>query len=480
MRTGVPWPWCGVLWLISGGSVPAADTARPNVVLILADDLGWSDLGCYGADLHETPHLDRFARDGMRFTQAYAMSVCSPTRAALMTGKHAARVHITIWSEGSLKGPVNRRLLQADSLHDLPHSETTLARHLQDAGYLTALVGKWHLGDANHFPETHGFDVNIGGTHWGAPQTFWWPYRGQGRFGTEFRFVPHLEFGKPGEYLTDRLTDEALRIIDQAHDRPFFLYLAHHAPHTPIEAKDGDVQYFTAKLRPGMRHRNAVYAAMVKSLDESVGRILDHLRKHGLEQKTLVVFTSDNGGYVGTDKRAGQQVPVTDNAPLRSGKGSLYEGGIRVPLLVRWPGITPPGTECHQPVVTMDLFHTLRAAANTGSRPAADEDGLDLAPLLQDPTAKLNREELFFHYPHYYETTTPVSAIRSGNWKLLEYFEDGRIELFNLAADPAEQTDLASQHTGKADELRQRLQDWRDSVGAALPQPNPAFAPRTK
>ncbi|MBM4025095.1 MAG: hypothetical protein FJ280_06745, partial [Planctomycetes bacterium] len=197
----------------------AVAAQKPNIVLILADDLGWADLGCYGSDLHETPHLDRLATEGVRFTQAYAMPVCSPSRAALLTGQHAARVRITIWSEGSLKGPANRRLLQADSRHDLPHSETTLAQRLHDGGYLTALVGKWHLGDANHYPETHGFDVNIGGTHWGAPQTFWWPYRGRERFG-EFRYVPHLEFGKPGEYLTDRLTDEALRVIDHAGDKP--------------------------------------------------------------------------------------------------------------------------------------------------------------------------------------------------------------------------------------------------------------------
>ncbi len=181
---------------------------------------------------------------------------------------------MTIWSEGSLQGPKNRKLLQGNSLHSLPHSETTLAKHLQDAGYLTAIVGKWHLGDADHYPETHGFDVNIGGTHWGAPQTFWWPYRGSGRFGTEYRYVPHLEFGEPGEYLTDRLTDEALKVIDHAGDQPFFLYLSHHAPHTPIEAKTADTQRFQAKLRPAMRHQNAVYAAMIKSVDQSVGRVM--------------------------------------------------------------------------------------------------------------------------------------------------------------------------------------------------------------
>jgi len=388
-------------------------------------------------------------------------------------------VRITIWSEGSLKGPANRRLLQADSRHDLPHSETTLAQRLHDGGYLTALVGKWHLGDANHYPETHGFDVNIGGTHWGAPQTFWWPYRGRERFG-EFRYVPHLEFGKPGEYLTDRLTDEALRVIDHAGDKPFFLYLAHYAPHTPIEAKPEDVQHFTQKLRPGLKHQNPVYAAMVKSLDESVGRVLAHLQRRGLDRNTIVIFASDNGGYIGTDRKSGQSVPVTNNAPLRSGKGSLYEGGIRIPLLVRWPGVTPRGTACSEPVILMDLFHTLRAAAVPASLPAAGADGLDLTGLLKDPASKLPREALYFHYPHYYETTTPVSAARAGDWKLLEYFEDNRIDLFHLRDDPGETTDLAAQRPDKAAELRGLLHTWRQSVGAALPRPNPDFQPSGK
>ena len=369
---------------------------KPNIVLILADDLGWSDLGCYGADLHETPHLDQLAKQGVRFTDAYAMSVCTPSRAALLTGKHAARLHMTIWSEGSKGGPKKRKLIEAGSLHDLPHTETTLARHLQKAGYLTALVGKWHLGDADHYPETHGFDVNIGGTQWGAPQTFYWPYSGSGRF-PEFRFVPHLEFGKPGEYLTDRLTGEALRVIDHAGDQPFFLYLAHYAPHTPMEAKADDVRHFEAKLRPGQHHHNAVYAAMVKSLDDSVGRVLAHLKKQGLEQNTIVLFTSDNGGYIGTEKS--QTVPVTSNAPLRSGKGSLYEGGIRVPLIVRWPGVTPEAAECQEPVVLMDLFHTLTATLSN-AKPTGIADGIDLKPLLHNPVTKLNRDALYFHYPH--------------------------------------------------------------------------------
>jgi arylsulfatase A-like enzyme len=225
-----------------------------------------------------------------------------------------------------------------------------------------------------------------------------------------------------------------------------------------------------------MRHQNAVYAAMVKSLDESVGRVRAHLKQRHLDRNTVVVFASDNGGYLGLDRKAGQTVPVTNNAPLRSGKGSLYEGGIRVPLLVRWPGVTPAGAECDAPVILMDLFHTLRAAAAPAPTPVTNADGLDLAPLLKDPTSKLARDALYFHYPHYYETTTPVSAVRAGDWKLLEYLEDNRIELFNLRDDPGERTDLAAKMPEKAAELGTLLHTWRASVGAAMPTPNPNFA----
>ena len=450
--------------------------ARPNIVLILADDLGWADVGCNGGDLVETPAIDRLASEGVRFTQAYAPApVCSPTRAAILTGKAPARLQITIWSEGAAQGPGRRKLVAAESLPDLPHEEATLAEHLRSAGYLTALVGKWHLGDADHAPETQGFDVNIGGTHWGAPQTFWWPYRGAGRFGSEYRYVPHLEFGREGEYLTDRLTDEAIRVIDHARseDFPFFLDLAHHAPHTPIEAKPDRVAAAEGRLRPEMDHRNPVYAAMVTSLDESVGRIIEHLRVKGLDKNTIVVFTSDNGGYIGVDRKAGQAVPVTNNAPLRSGKGSCYEGGLRVPLIVRWPGLTGAGRTCDEPVVLTDLFPTLLAAAGVPLPAGVHCDGLDLAALLADPGSRLDRDALFFHYPHYYETTTPVSAVRAGDWKLLHYFEDDRVELYNLADDPGESADLAAREPSRSAGLRARLDAWLQSVGAAFPGPNP-------
>ncbi len=469
-----------VLVLLCGWAVPAGRTAPPNIVLILADDLGWADLGCQGADLMETPRIDRLASEGMRFTQAYAMSVCSPTRAMLLTGRHAARLGVTIWIEKTLRPPTVNRFLEAESRHDLPLTETTLAARLRADGYLTALIGKWHLGGGSHYPEAHGFDVNIGGTHWGAPATHWWPFRGKiesratssAPVRSQYRYVPGLGFGHSGEYLTDRLTDEALRVIDEAQGRPFFLYLSHYAVHLPIEAKQADTDYFSAKLRAGLRQRNAVYAAMVRSLDDSVGRVLDHLRARGLEKNTIVIFAADNGGYIGADSRRDPSTPVTSNAPLRSGKGSLYEGGIRVPLIIRWPGLTEPGRECHQPVILADLFPTL---VEKESADGVLLDGVDLKPLLKNPAAHWERDALFFHYPHYYATTTPVSAIRSGDWKLLEYLEDGRRELYHLKSDPSEKNDLAPAEPARAAALRTRLDQWRREVGARMPVPNPEF-----
>lgn len=487
-RPGVPWAKClRLLFAVLGILVFRCPTAwastpqRPNIVLVLADDLGATDLAIYsqffyGSDLHETPHLDGLCRDATRFTHAYSPApVCSPTRAAILTGKAPARLRMTIWSEGAVKGPVDRKLRQAESKHDLPHQETTLAEQLQAAGYLTAAVGKWHLGDANHAPETQGFDINIGGTHWGAPQTFFWPYRGSGRFG-EFRYVPHLEFGRNEEYLTDRLTDEALRVIDHAAStqQPFFLYLAHHAPHTPIEAKASDVQYFEARLREDYRHQNPTYAAMIKSLDESVGRLLNRLDERGLSDNTWVIFTSDNGGYIGTSMHGGRAIPVTSNWPLRSGKGTLYEGGIRVPLIIRCPEFAATDKICHQPVVLTDLYHTLVAATGVAAKAEVVPDGLDLTPLLRAPQSQLARDTFYFHYPHYYHAppSTPASAIRHGAWKLIEYFENRKVELFNLQSDPGEQQDLASQQSEVAKDLLKKLEAWRSETGAALPTLN--------
>lgn len=452
---------------------PAPEGVKaPNIILILADDLGWSDLACYGNDFHETPHLDKLARQGTRFTNAYSASpVCSPTRASLLTGKHPARLGITIWREGALNPPKNRKLLPAPALADLPHTETTVATTLRAGGYLTALVGKWHLGDADHSPETHGFDVNIGGTHWGAPATFFFPYRGLFDKAGERRYVPHLELGKSGEYLTDRLTDEAIRVITHAGDNPFFLFLAHHAPHTPIEAKPEIAKRYAEKARSQSRRHNPAYAGMIQSLDECVGRILELLEKTGQARRTVLIFTSDNGGQIGTYAGA----TVTSNSPLRSGKGSLYEGGVRVPLVIRWPGMTKAGTVCHEPVVSTDMYRTIleMSGVKTGQPVGACQDGSSLVSLLVDPKKSLGRGSLYWHYPHYYSTTTPASAIREGDWKLLDYMEDGRQELYNLSTDQGEIRDLAGTLPERKSEMLGRLQSWRNAVKARMPAPNP-------
>ncbi|MBL9127266.1 MAG: sulfatase, partial [Verrucomicrobiales bacterium] len=359
-----------------------------------------------------------------------------------------------------------RPLLPPITLYDLPPDLPTLPALFKNAGLLCFHVGKWHLGDAAHPPERYGFDLNIGGTHWGAPATFFHPFRGPSGTSGEYRHVPGLGLGKPGDYLTDRLTDEAVRLIDEAGDRPFFLNLWFHGPHTPIEGKPDLVEAYARKVRPEFRHRNPKYAAMVHSLDENVGRVLEALDRRGLASRTLVVFASDNGGY--TNHFRGEK--VTDNTPLRSGKGSLYEGGIRIPLIVRWPGVTPAGSECREPVLCTDLYRTLAELAGaSATQLASGMDGESLVPLLRDPSGRLPREALYFHFPHYYSTTTPVSAIRTRTWKLLRYHEDDRLELYDLASDPGETRDLADAETERARELRTKLSDWLRDVGAQMP-----------
>lgn len=448
--------------------LPAAETPL-NIVFVLADDLGWSDLGVYGADLNETPNLDRFAQTAMRFTHAYAASpVCSPTRASILTGKHPARLGMTVWHEDAVNPPKDRRLLPARSEANLPLSERTLADVLHEGGYATGHVGKWHLGTSEYYPEAQGFDFNTGGTHWGAPATYHYPFRGQVR--AEYRYVPGLPWAKPGDYLTDQLAGQARRAIDFWGNKPFFLNLWHHAPHTPIQGKEEDVRYFRAKLRPGNKQQQPAYAAMIRNLDENFGRLLDHIEKAGIAGRTVVIFASDNGGYIGPFEGK----PIANNAPLRSGKGSLYEGGVRIPMLIRWPGVSKAGV-CDSPVMSMDLFRTILDAAGLPSESGLD--GYSLKPLLEDARATLPREDLFFHYPHYYHApkTTPVSSVLSGDWKLIEFFEEDRYELYNLAKDPSETRDVFDSYPAKLAELKAKLKAWQTSVGARLPSPNPNY-----
>ena len=472
-RDFLKWTGLGAMTLASGAI--AATNRKPNFLFILVDDLGWADLACYGADLHETPNIDRLASQSVRFTDAYAASpVCTPTRASIMTGKYPARLQMTVWRESSQNPPMNRKVIPPRTEENLQHDEITLAEALRDAGYYTAHVGKWHLGDAEHYPQTHGFDADIGATVWGAPNTFFYPYTGDDRFG-DFRYVPGLELGEPGEYLTDRLTDEAMRIIDKVHDHPFFMHLAYHSVHTPMQAKEDVVAYYEKKITPEMNHQNPVYAAMVHSVDENVGRLMEQLDTLGITDNTVVIFYSDNGGFINEDRI--QKMQVTDNTPLRSGKGCLYEGGIREPLLVRWPGVSAAGSVCNVPVSSIDLYPTLLEMAQAKGDPDqnAAMDGVNFASLVKNPDAELDRDALFWHYPHYYTTTTPVSAVRKGDWKLLLFFEDDRVELYNLADDLSEEHNLAAVRPEKAAELRGLLENWLKETNAQLPVPNPDF-----
>jgi len=440
--------------------------SKPNVILIFADDLGWTDLACFGSDFYETPHLDQLAKQGMRFTQNYsACTVCSPSRAALLTGKYPARLHITDWIPGLM--PDNPKLLVPDWTKFLPHSETTLVSVLRSAGYTTASIGKWHLGTEEYYPETHGFDINIAGTDKAAPPTYFAPWN-----------IPTIDEGEDGEYITDRLAKEATKFIEQSKEQPFFLYLPHFAVHTPIQGRADLVEKYKEKRTEKHRHKNAHYAAMVESMDSAVGSVLAKIKELKLAERTIILFTSDNGGRITQG--------TTTNAPLRYGKASAYEGGVRVPMLIHWPGVTKPNSVCDTPVITMDLFPTViamtglqipEATSPTGS-PACD--GVSLVPLLQQ-SGEWSREELFWHYPHHqhYQLggATPYAAIRSGDYKLIEFFNDMNIELYNIAADIGEQRNLATMLPQKVDELRSRLHEWQREVGAQMPPPNPNYDP---
>jgi arylsulfatase A-like enzyme len=463
----------GVLW--PDVSTVAA-TARPNIIFILADDLGWRDLGCYGSRFYETPHLDRLAAQGMRFTDAYAAcNVCSPTRASILCGKYPARLHLTDWLPGRTDRP-EQKLKRPPMLGHLPLEEVTIAEALREGGYATAFIGKWHLGNENFFPERQGFGVNIGGCDKGHPPSYFSPYQ-----------IPRLPDGPKGEYLTDRLTQEAVHFIEGAKTRPFFLYLSHYAVHNPQQAKPALVEKYRtklAKLPPaagpefitdrGRRVRQIqnqpVYAAMLQSLDESVGRIVATLVALQLDQNTIVVFTSDNGGL------STSEGTPTSNLPLRMGKGWNYEGGVREPLLVQWPGVTPAGSICREPIISTDYYPTFLEMAALPARPRQHVDGVSFGALLRGGTRA--ERPFFWHYPHYSnQGGGPGGAMRLGDFKLIEWFEDSRVELFNVREDEGEQHDLASQLPDKVALLRQRLQNWRKEVGAQMMTPNPGYKP---
>lgn len=457
--------------------------AQPNIVFILIDDMGWKDLSCYGSSFYETPNIDRIASAGALFTNAYAACpVCSPTRASIMSGKYPATVGLTDWIGSHARG----RLIDAPYVDHLPLEECSLASALQQGGYTTWHVGKWHLGGRPYYPENHGFMKNIGGCDWGHPR--------KGHFSPYH--IETLPDGPDGEYLTDRLTDEAISLIRAHKTGPFFLNLWHYAVHTPVQAKEHDIAKYAAKahelgldknqtfaigdyfpcehkkhqrIKRRLLQSDPGYAAMIANLDWNVGRLLDALSETGHASDTIVVFTSDNGGL------ATAEGSPTCNAPLSEGKGWLNEGGIRVPLIVQWPGVTVPGSVCHEPVTSPDFYPTFLEMARLPLRPAQHVDGVSLVQLLAGEQ-RLEREAIYWHYPHYgNQGGTPCAAVRAQNYKLIKFFEDQRIELYDLANDPGEQHNLAHLLPGIADKLHKALTTWQQQVDAKMPEVNPDY-----
>jgi arylsulfatase A-like enzyme len=466
---------CG--W-ICGATAAEVAGGTPNFVFFLVDDLGYMDIGPNNPETYyETPHLDRLAASGIRFTSGYAACpVCSPTRYSIMTGRYPTRVGATNWFSGRREGrfrgaPLNDRM---------PLEEVTIAEALREAGYQTAFLGKWHLGPNEQFwPEAQGFDINIGGHDRGSPPGgYFAPYQN-----------PRLANGPPGEHLTERLTNDAVSILDQfaAAKRPFLLYLSFYTVHIPLQAPQELVEKYRAKaaaLVPAeefaeeeqvwptdeprhvrTRQRHPTYAAMVESMDTSVGRVLARLDQLGVAENTVVFFMSDNGG-VSTSEGS-----PTSNLPLRGGKGWLYEGGIREPLLARWPGVTRPGTTCDVPVISTDFYPTMLEIAGLPARPGQHEDGVSLASLLRGEGSLPTNRPLFWHYPHYSnQGGFPGGAVRIGDWKLIERYEDGRVHLYNLKDDLGEQHDLAEQHPDRVAAMRRQLHDWYSEVDAKFLQ----------
>ncbi len=455
----------------------------PNVVFILIDDLGWADLGCYGSTFYETPNLDRLAAQGALFTNAYAASpVCSPTRASLLTGKYPSTVGVTQYIGGHGVG----QLLDVPYLWYLPTQEFSVARAFRAGGYRTWHVGKWHLGPRRCWPDQHGFDVNIGGCDWGHPKSWISPYA-----------CPTLGDGPEGEYLTDRLTDEAIALIRSDDDAPFFLNLWHYAVHIPIVAPPDLVAKYERKVAElkldrtdpmetgeplGVWHQrharitrrtvqsDPAYAAMIQNLDANIGRLLDALDETGKADDTIVIFTSDNGGL------STAEGSPTSNAPLSEGKGWVAEGGVREPFIVRWPGVVEPGTRISEPITSPDMYPTLLTMAGLEPRPEQHLDGVDVCPLLRGEP--FERGPIYFHYPHYSnQGGRPASAVRRGDWKLTHDWETRTSSLFDLGTDIGEQHDLAPREPEVTQRLESDLLRWVEESPALVPERNPVTAP---
>ncbi len=443
---------------------------KPNIIFILADDLGYTDVACFGSKYYETPNIDKLAAQGMKLTSHHHHQNCQPTRAALMSGQYAPRTGVYTVGGTDRFDWSTRTLRPVDNVTELPIEKVTVAQTLKKAGYATAMFGKWHLGEkGGYHPGKRGFDEAIVsmGQHF------------------DFNTSPKSEYPK-GEYLADFLTNKAVDFIGRHKAESFFLYLPHFGVHSPHQAKPELIAKF--KDKPGVGgHNNPTYAAMIASVDESVGRVMAELEKQGIADNTVLIFSSDNGGVGGYEREGVKGGDITDNAPLRSGKGSLYEGGTRVPFIVRWPGVTTAGSSSDIPTIHVDLYPTFMEIAGAAAPENQPLDGESLAPLFRDPKVALKRDAIYQHFPGYLGAgentwrTTPVGLVQSGPWKLMEFFEDHHLELYNLHDDLGEAKNLATEMPEKAKELQAKMIAWGESVGAKMPTPNtPTEAPKKK
>ena len=456
------------LVFIIGCNQPATREKKspPNILFILVDDLGWKDLGCYGSNFYETPNIDKLSGEGMKFTDAYsACPVCSPTRASILTGKNPAHLGFTghITAIGRHRYPENGRIIPPQDYMHVSLEEVMIPEIMKPLGYSTISIGKWHVGEAEkYFPTHQGFDINIAGYEHGSPPTYWGPYETESTWNP---VIKHLDNRKPGEYLTDRLTDEAIRFISDNKDNPFFVYLSHYGVHTPLEAPDSLVKKYEQKLVGQTEQKNAIYAAMIENMDWNIGRLLNSLKTSGLDENTIVIFCSDNGGLG----------KVTNNAPLREGKGFLYEGGIRIPMIVKWPGMVSGGQIAEEAVITDDLLPTI--ADMIGVEAPEDVDGVSLAPLLKG-SQDLSREMIAWYYPHYSpQSKNPGHAIRMGDYKLVEYYDPQQVSLFNLNKDLSEQNNLAEELPDKVNEMQKAFDIWLMDFDPILHTENPNYDP---
>ncbi|WP_189361551.1 sulfatase [Algibacter mikhailovii] len=443
--------------------------SKPNVVLILVDDMGWTDLGSFGSDLYQSPNIDALASEGLMFTNSYSScTVCSPTRASIVTGKYPARLHVTDWIEGH-KYPWEK-LSVPDWTMYLEDEEYTIAEAFKDAGYTTAHFGKWHLGEKEeNWPENHGFDLNFGGWKKGAPNR-------NKDIGSNGYFSPYgnprLEDGPKDEYLTERLSNEVVNYIDKNNEKPFFINFWLYNVHTPLQAKQEKIEKYKSLIDSTARHQNATYAAMVEHTDDAVGKIIAKLKEKGLYDNTIILFSSDNGGLIGKSKRT-----VTNNAPLKTGKGDIYEGGVRIPTILYAPQYKLGGKEVDVPIISMDYYPTLMdlAGITTNKTKAQTVDGKSLMPIIET-NSSINREAMYWHYPHYHqEGGVPYSSIRFKDFKLIQNFQNNTYELYDLKKDIGETNNVLESHADEFKIMKNKLEAWRTSVDAQYASENQNF-----